>query len=482
MHPQFTTDALPVEPIAAWIPAFPAFIGLALLLSGAWGTRTHIRASRALVVVLILGSVVRFLWMPIELHLFDGHEAEYFDIFRGERPLSRGSVMLYPALQWLYAGVGRISTNPWVLLSLSGAASLLSIAATYGIGRRLMGARSAWVAAAIVSIWGNHAFWATSAYNVALPSAFGLVAVWALLVCAEEETLASAALASGAAVLAVSMRVECALLAPVGLALWGLRRPQMKGALLGILGLGAVLSGVAIAMILNAGPLPGGEERGLALGSNLTHLGFWAPFDGIGALLIVPAIVLGIRNRFGTTLVLVLFLVGLHGAISTFNDAGFRHSVIGLWAIALLLGPLVEHRWGWGLLVLVLIRLGDHTHDVASRYYLSEEDFRENLSEAPEFPQEKLSDCVLICEDSRLVPEGQQRSHFNLLYPNPDEDLWAEKGCVYWVFGVQDARWSSRAVRDRALRVLASFEVEEQGRITLSNGYVGSVLKVMAPQ
>ena len=159
MHPQFTTDALPVEPIAAWIPAFPAFIGLALLLWGAWGTRTHIRASRALVVVLILGSVVRFLWMPIELHLFDGHEAEYFDIFRGERPLSRGSVMLYPALQWLYAGVGRISTNPWVLLSLSGAASLLSIAATYGIGRRLMGARSAWVAAAIVSIWGNHAFW-----------------------------------------------------------------------------------------------------------------------------------------------------------------------------------------------------------------------------------------------------------------------------------------------------------------------------------
>ena len=421
--------------------------------------------------------------MPTELHVFDGHEAEYYDIFRGERSISRGSVMLYPALQWLYAGLGQLGSHSWLLLSVSILGSLLSIVATYGIGRRLLGVRVGATAAFLLAIWGNHAFWATSAYNVSLPLAMGLVAIWGLLVCAdEEESTRAAALASGAAILAVSMRIEIVLLAPLGLLLFSFRRPRLRRATLGLLALGALLSGIAVALILSAGPLPGGEERQEALLSNIGHLGFWAPLDGWVGLACLGGAVLGWRRNARVTAVLLLFLVGLHLAIASFNDAGFRHSVLGRWAAAILLGALADSVTGRLVLAAVSISVLLHTKDVAERYYLSEEEFGKSLAEAPNFPEEKLSDCVLICEDSRVVSEGQQRSHFNLLYPNPNEDLWAEKGCVYWLFGVQDARWSSRAVRDRALRILADFETSDRGRLVLSNGYVGSVLEVKPPQ
>lgn len=479
MNPQFTTNAAPAEPLANWVPVLPASVGLLLLFWGLWGVRKHLSLSRELFFILVVALVVRLFWMPTELHIFDGHEAEYFDIFRGERSISRGSVMLYPTLQWLYGGLGKLGSSPWLLLSISVLGSLLSIAATYGIGRRLFDRRVALTATSLLAVWGNHAFWATSAYNVALPLAFGLMAVWGLLICADEsETTRAASLASGAAVVAVSMRIETLLLAPLGLLLFVLRRPRVHWTAWALLGAGAIMSGLAIALVLSAGPLPGDEERGAAFALNVFHLGFWDPLHGWAGFALLGAAALGIWKSPRPTLPLLAFLLGLHLAISSFNDAGFRHSMLGLWAIALVLGLLANSGGGRLALVAVFGAVLLHTQDVAERYYLSEEDFGKTLSQAPDFPFEDLSECVLICEDSRVVSEGQQRSHFNLLYPNPNEDLWTEKGCVYWLLGVQDARWSSRAVRDRALRVLDRFETTVRGRLALSNGYVGSVLEV----
>ena len=299
MNPQFTTAADPAEPLASWVPVIPAALGFLLLVWGLWGVRKHLRITRELSVILIAGLVVRLFWMPTELHSFDGHEAEYFDIFRGERAITRGSVMLYPALQWLYWGLGKLGSAPWLLLSVSVFGSLLSIAATYGIGRRLFDTRVALTGASILAVWGNHAFWATSAYNVALPMAVGLVAVWALLVCADErQKTGAAALASGAAVLAVSMRIETLLLAPLGLVLFFLRRPRVQRTTWALLGAGAILSGLAIALVLSAGPLPGGEERQAAFALNFFHLGFWDPLHGFAGFVLLGAAGLGLFEKW----------------------------------------------------------------------------------------------------------------------------------------------------------------------------------------
>jgi hypothetical protein len=469
------------EPAAAWVTALPALPALVLLLLGLWGVRRHLKAPRTLWIILVIALLVRLIWMPVGLHLFDGHEAEYRDIFLGDRALSRGSAMLYPAMQWFYAGLGLLTHNTHALLAVSCVASLVSIAATYGIGRRIAGESVGLTGAALLALWGNHAFWATSAYNVALPMALALTAIWGLLLLVQEEEGVAAALAGGAAALAVATRIECVLLAPLGLALLLWARPRLSRRSLGLLGLGAALGLWALWAILSAGPLPGGEERVIALQNNLFHFGFWAPFGGVAALCLLPALWISWTKRRAVTLILVGFLLLFHVVIASFNDVGFRHTLFGGWVLALLLGSLVEEKWAWPVLVLAVGAVLAHSADVADRYYMSEERFAQRLAEAPVFPSEKLSECVLICEDARVLPEGQQRSHFNLLMPSEREAIFAEKGCIYWLFGVQDARWSSRAVRDRALRLEHMFEMVDRGRLARENGYVGSVMEI-APQ
>ena len=190
--------------------------------------------------------------------------------------------------------------------------------------------------------------------------------------------------------------------------------------------------------------------------------------------LLPPCGLVGIADE-GQSLLVSFSLIFLQFDPATFND-GLSPQPTRLRLAAFLLAQLPA--MGWGILGLFSIGLLLHTKDVAERYYLSEEEFGEMLSEAPLFPESKLSECVLICEDSRVVPESQQRSHFNLLYPDPSGDHMGLKSCYYWLYGVQDARWSSRAVRDRAVRLEHLFGVEEVGRIERSNGYVGSVRRI----
>jgi len=483
VHPQYQSLADPVAPAEAWTTVLPAIPGLILLLWGLWGIRRHLRVTLGLAAVLFAALLVRFVWFPVELHEFEGHEATYLDIFLGKQSLGQGGYMLYPALQWLYAGLGNISQNTGMLWAVSGLGSLLSIAATYGIGRRLFGVKRGLVAAALVAIWGSHAFWASSAYNVALPLGLALTALWALVLCAQEaEKIPAAALAAGAAVLAVSTRAECVLLAPIGLLLYASLRPRLNRKVIGVLLVGAALAFWALSLLSSGGPLPGSGERGEALALNLSYVGFWAPFDGWGLLLLLPAAAVGFQRNRRSTLLLVIALVYVHVAISSFNDVGFRHTLLGTWLVALLLSALIEVRWAWPVMVAAVCFLFGHTLDVADRYYMTGDRFSKNLAGAPEFPRSKLSECVLIWDDNPDAKEGAGKSHFNLLYPGPGEDLWALKGCVYWVFTHKDAGWRSLAVRDRAMRIEDQFRLESVGAATLGPGNVVSVLKVERPR
>jgi hypothetical protein len=75
----------------------------------------------------------------------------------------------------------------------------------------------------------------------------------------------------------------------------------------------------------------------------------------------------------------------------------------------------------------------------------------------------------------------RQRSHFNLLDPVETEALRAEKGCLFWLVGFQDHRWSSRAVRDRLLRIEHLYETEPRAVVKdPDTDYVGLVVQVGA--
>jgi len=477
MTPEFESLVV-IEP---WKTVWPNAIAAVMALAGAVGLRRQLRPDAALLAILALALLARVVLVPIGQHQFDGHEAEYLDLWMGRRALTQGGTLLYPAMQWLYAGLGRVL--PWeqgpVVVSL--AASLLSIAALKGLVERLYSREAALVGAGVMVLWGNHIFWSSSAYNVMLPHALSLVALWALACWSRgAPPWASGLLAGGCAALAVGMRLESILVAPLGLALLALFRPRGWAGVLGLLG-GVVLGSLSAWYVLLPGHPPGSGQRAIAFAMNVGLLDYFAPFNRpVSWLLFALALCLALRKSWRLPAVLTLFAIGTHLASATFDDYGFRHLLTAGAALAAVLGALVtlpvHGRWpALGLLGGLLVW---DALDVRERYYATEQAFEASLPELPVWGLDDLGECTLICEDHRVVPEGEQLSHFNLL----DEDehrRMAEEGCIHWLVGVQDHRWSSRAVRDRALRLQALYELESRAVVKdPASGYVGWVVEV----
>jgi hypothetical protein len=238
---------------------------------------------------------------------------------------------------------------------------------------------------------------------------------------------------------------------------------------------------MAMFFVLWPGTVPGEGQRFISLANNLDMLHYFEPLHrpwrwvvvGVGAVCVL-------RCQAWITLGLCGLVVGSHLLFSTFDDYGFRHIVGVAPALAVLCAGVAIHQWTRLLVVPLGAWLLAHTADVAQRYYQSEEAFGASLdSDLPRQGLSSLGSCALICEDGRVLPEGEQRSHFNLLDPAEEHDLRNRHGCIQWLVGVQDARWSSRAVRDRAIRLEHLFEITPVAVVEgEDNGYVGLLVDV----
>ncbi len=462
-----------VEPAAAWTTAWPSAVALLALLGGLWLARDRLRPPRGwllpALVVTLLALVVRFLWLPVlGEHVFDGHEADYLEFFAGQRSPTRGGTVLYPALQWFYWLLGKLLTGEGWLLVISGLAALGSIAGAAGLAQRLFGGRAALWTALLLAAWGNHAFWSSSAYNVMIPLALSTLSLWALLRAGQEGAPGFTLLAAAAGVLAVATRLESAAMAVPALIIVLRWPPRPLARHLPLLLGGAALAIAAVLPLIYPGGMPGEGERGFMWPINLGLLEYLDPWN---PLWLLPLALLGCMakpapgnrlrrdsvDRWG---VLVMFAWGLavHGVMSSFDDYGFRHTLpVGVAAAVIAGGVLGALRRGprWGLGAVLLLLHGAETARIARLFYASEEAFVAALpADLPRLPVSQRPDCALISEEYRVVGD-QQRSHFNLLDPAEAEALRAEgQGCLQWCPDLQDWRWSSRGVRDRALRTL----------------------------
>jgi len=453
-----------------------------MLVWGAGSVRREVRVDRTLLGVLAMALAVRALWMPLDRHIFDGHEAEYLDIFLGNKALSRGGPLLYPAHQWITRGLGLVLRHPAGLVGFSLCASLVSIGATWGWANRFFGRQVALWAAMFLALWGNHAFWSSSAYNVILPHALTMVALWALVRLSDEKhALGWSLVAGGAGALAVATRVESITWLPMGIVMLGVVHPPKVRRWLPALALGLLLGGVSMFFVLWPGTVPGEGQRYISLANNLGMLHYFDPFHRpLGWVVVGIGSVCLFRRQAWVTLGLGGMVVGSHLLFSTFDDYGFRHVVGVAPALVVLVSGVAMHRWVRLLGIPVCGWMLVHTADVAQRYYQSEEAFGASLdSELPRQGLGTLGECALICEDGRVLPEEAQKSHFNLLDPAEVHQLRQEYGCIQWLVGVQDARWSSRAVRDRAVRLEHLFQINPLAVVEgEDNGYVGLLVDV----
>jgi len=258
-------------------------------------------------------------------------------------------------------------------------------------------------------------------------------------------------------------------------------------------GVGLGLAGAAVLPLVFPGEVPGAGERTLSFLINRFWAAPYAPLDGwAGGLAVVGLTALAVRRR---PLVVLLFAgaaVLAHGVLATFDDFGDRHTLGALFAVALVVGlsvtaPGAPARLGQGLCVGLLGICGAGLFDMRERFYGSEERFAALLREDAAWAglprieaEEARRDCGWIAEDPRVAPQPQ-RSHFNLIDPSEADAIRGPEGCLRWCLDVQDWRWSSRGVRDRALRTARLYFLQPVAVVEdRSSGYACLVMELGA--
>ena len=420
----------------------------------------------------LLCALALALWVRIGLipafprHAWEGHEAEYLAVFQGDWH-GAWSTRVVPLLGWVYRAMGAITTAPGALVALSLAASLASIAALVLLLRRQVGAGPALLAGALVALYGNHAFWSSSAYNVMLPHAL-LLGAMALLSARGWASCLGAAVLMGAA---AGGRVELILLAlPAALLLHHRRWPQR----LAWCGLTALVFAALAGPMLGEGAYPSGMDTQLAdaLRLNLALPVFLQPFSSAPPLALALLLAaLGIRRypRAGLTW-LALFLVG-HCSSAGFADSGFRQALLPGVALCALQAMGIHGIWqlagdrrgaaralpcmaaGLSLAVVVSLLALDSL-DVARRYYAPAPSLiRELEAVNPEPVHQADRDG---CRELNTSPARDSDE----LGPLDVRD-WDT--CWLWLEDFQHRRWISLGVHDRARRMHYAFELQPLG-------------------
>ncbi len=415
--------------------------------------------------VLALALLVRTWVVPsLERHAWEGHEAEYLAVFQGDWH-GRWSTRIVPLLGWSYRALGSVTEREQALVWLALILGLASIAALAILVRRLGG--PGLLAGSLVALYGNHAFWSSSAYHVIAPHALWLAAFAALTWPGWPATILSGLLLGAAA----GTRFELiALLLP---ALWLLRGrswPQRGCWALCVL---AVWLGCLLPVVE-----PGAHPRGLlsqaggALSERLLEGVFLSPWSGAAGL----ALALGLsgigaaRHRRLGALFATVALVA-HLSASAFADSGYRQALttgVALCALqALGIGALAEGGRGRsgavlrvtaGLALLItgglLIR---QTLELGRRYYAPPEPMMAELRAAE--PREADPALLEGCRELNTQPDPQAPGGWQL------EGL--DQGrCWLWLEDWQHRRWTSLGVHDRAARVHRRFETRALGMRT----------------
>lgn len=495
-----------------WETAWPAAAAVALcaiaLAAGGWRWVRLPRRDRPVALGLfVLALVVRLVVLPAwTAHTHDGHEAEYFDLFRGVRSPTRGGTVLYPAMQWLWWGLGRLLPAwPRIPVALMAGVGSAGVVLGAAVVRRLSTPAAGLAAGLLLALHPAHAAWSSSAYNVAVPWVLGAGVLWcgAVLSTSRRAPRSVAWLGAGLWALTVATRMDAGLVGLPAALLVGLGRApgQAWGAMLrDRLGLlpallaGVGLAGAAAFPLVYPGEVPGAGERALSFAVNAPLLDLYLPrFAALGLGLVGLGLASAARRWPTTALCMALGVVANHLVLATFDDLGDRHLLTGLvpmiWALA---AGAAAAPGGWrvggGLVAAAGVVFGLGLHDLRPRFYGSEEAHAAALSAGPWAALPRWSPerarsrggqaCGWVAEDPR-VSSLPVASHFNLLDPAEAAALRGPGGCLRWCADVQDWRWSSRGVRDRALRLarlyaLRPLAVVEEPR----SGYACLVLEV----
>lgn len=460
-------------PLQTVAPALAVFV---LWILCVFRVGRDLRVPRYAWILVLLAMFIRLFVVPaLDGHMFDGHEAEYWDLFRGVREPTRGGTVMVPAMQWFWWLSGRVLPAwpqlPVIMMSMLGVASIGLAAGAIGM---LTERRVGWFLAILLASNPEHAAWSSSAYNIIIPHFFGCTALFAAATALRRPHLSSAWLWLTAASLALgaATRMDSATVG-VLILLLVLFGPANNDSFIERLrrwtpvGFVALLLALACAWpMLWPGALPGAGDRWLSFANNVGFYALYSPFDDWTVALVLGVLTVDAIMRKPRVALPLLGLVVLHHLLmATFDDFGARHTLVVLPALLALAAFSVSRRDLRFCIPLVV--LGAQIPDLVAmheHFYASEDDFSAHLGERwPDLERREYAGtppegCGWIAEDAR-VAATPLASHFNVLSPEEEASLRGPDGCLQWCLDVQDWRWSSRGVRDRARRLTHLFEM-----------------------
>lgn len=502
-------------PLRPYLPALQTGLCVAAFLLLGFGIvrelrspwrQASVRSSRGMLMGMgLLAVFVRLGLVPaLTRHTYDGHEADYFDAWRGVGHSLGVGYRASDWMGWLYSSVGGLfGGSGLALMLLTLASSLLAIPCVYYVARRLGASPTgSAVACLLLAIDPVHAFWASSAYNIELPFVL-LMAAWASLELGNKTGQLAPLLASGFFLsTAVAARAESVLLAPVLLVRLLTAGPRQRRPLPLMVWLGSMtpmLIHLALEAQALAGQAPGEYAAELAQQqwSLWIYLSPWSQ-AGIRELwLCVWVLTLARSPWTRAPLVLCLLLVlGQHAATIRFDDYDFRHTLLSRAALALGMGicwsalceggRLARFRLpAMGVVGALCLLLIWTTYGLGKRYYADWELFLHDVPEfasAPHLNLEQYKTCVFVAEDAYYA-RFMRASHFEL-YTQRDRERLSQRGqgCILFVLDLENYQASSRAIDGRAAKIAHFYSLTLLGKVVDREAEHASLVYQVGPK
>ena len=416
------------------------------------GVRLLASAKRLLPIALLMIGL-RLLYLPLDSQAVVGHSVQYLEVFHGKVP-TIGDSTFYPALQIIWFLFGKIALgfiDPRVLSATLGVISIWWLTVPTPSNEPLRGSQINWLPMIWLFMLPAHIFWSHSMYNVVFP--FALLSLSIRLAQTKRWYLLSAAMA-----LAVSCRMETVLF-------WGMLLfflPIWDWRVLLQAGLGTIIS----LLLLSSMQVPGDGEYWDSIAHNWWLITYYLPY-----IVALFGILMVLRKKhlplFGWG---VLWLVGHHAILSTFNDFSSRHILVVAIVLVILWSEVLgeqSRKWARYPLVAAIIFNGYTLWAQRAQLQFDEVAFQQFIqtkasTSAPDLTlqQAQSRGCAWIVEVEPIAlhPRQPVRSHFNLLNPLEVRGLLMEYGCIDWCYTIQDWGWTELGVQDRAVRIEQMYE------------------------
>lgn len=371
---------------------------------------------------------------PLEECEHIGHESFYFELSLGIQSLHAHDTLHYPSQQVLWWFAHFLPTHSFILFLPLLISAFIPVIFSIFCSHNAPSKR--FLPAILWSLTlPSFLDWSCSFYNIIPPLLFALLFVLGL-----QKSNMKLSVISG--LLMLGGRIEWIVVIPFIFV--SNFSNKNKGFITTLL-----LLWLSVFMIIFDQDIPGEGERWQAFLINLPILSYLEVYSNVGFLLLCASFYYRQQLSFTSYSALMLWCIGVHLLMSSFNDYGSRH-IFPIWFA---MGFIIVHSERIWIVAVLLHLLAAFQHH--QLHYASYDVWKHHLtqfSSARKLSLSEITNCARVAE-SDVFKQTPTLSHFNLYSKDEYNRLHENFGCIHWCLEYEQWRWTSLGVSDRNYRI-----------------------------